>query len=175
MITLKTYLEIVDYRITEGCEYTWSCYGSDAHTLTAWNGLHIKGGWSTNIVFDTKTQTVYEVEVCDYSNNRAYRLINPEFVLAHKKEAKDRDLDFSEAWDDVKYTDLETVEDWIEKAQAIVAGKDYDTRVQVPLDLPDDVMFQMMKMAHERDLTLNEFAEDMLRAYIKDHGQKQTA
>jgi hypothetical protein len=32
-----------------------------------------------------------------------------------------------------------------------------------------------MKMAHERDLTLNEFADDVLRAFIKDYGQKQTA
>jgi hypothetical protein len=63
----------------------------------------------------------------------------------------------------------------MEKAKAIIAGKNYDTRVQVPLDLPDDVIFQMMKMAHERDLTLNEFADDVLRAFIKDYGQKQTA
>jgi hypothetical protein len=63
----------------------------------------------------------------------------------------------------------------MEKARAIIAGKNYDTRVQVPLDLPDDVIFQMMKMAHERDLTLNEFADDVLRAFIKDYGQKQTA
>lgn len=175
MITLKQYLDTVDYRITEGCEYTWDCYGTDAHTLTAWNGKHDTGGWSTNIVFDTKTQIVYEVEVCDYTHQRAYRIINPDYSKKHKQEAKQKNINFDEAWDDVRYTDLETVEDWVEKAQAIIAGATYDTRVQIPLDLPDDVMFQMMKMAHERDLTLNEFAEDMLRAYIKDYGQKQIA
>ena len=175
MINLKEYLEIVDYRITEGSEYTWSCYGPDTHALSAWNGIHGEGGWSTNIVFDTKDQTIYEIEVCDYTNNRAYRIINPEYVKAHQTEAESRGIDENEAWDDVSYTDLETDEDWLEKARAIIAGKGYDTRVQVPLDLPDDVIYQLMKMAHDRDLTLNEFADDVLRAFIKDYGQKQTA
>jgi hypothetical protein len=102
-------------------------------------------------------------------------MINPDYIKAHQKEAESRGIDENEAWDDVQYTDLETNEDWMEKARAIIAGKNYDTRVQVPLDLPDDVIFQMMKMAHERDLTLNEFADDVLRAFIKDYGQKQTA
>ena len=58
----------------------------------------------------------------------------------------------------------------MEKAQAIVNGTEYDTRVQVPLELDDDTMFQMMRMAHERDLTLNEFVEDLLREFLKKEG-----
>jgi hypothetical protein len=46
-------------------------------------------------------------------------------------------------------------------------GIDYDTRVQMPLDLPEEDMFLMMKMAHEKDMTLNKFVEDLLRQYIR--------
>jgi hypothetical protein len=67
----------------------------------------------------------------------------------------------------VDYVDHETTEDFLEKAQAIVNGIKYDTRVQVPLDLDDDTMFQMMQMAHERDITLNEFVEHLLREFLK--------
>jgi hypothetical protein len=169
MINLKEYLEIVDYRITEGSEYTWTCYGSDTHALSAWNGIYDEGGWSTNIVFDTKDQTIYEIEVCDYTNNRAYRIINPNFVKAHREESKSRGIDENEAWDDVSYTDLETDEDWLEKAQAIISGNEYDTRVQVPLTLDDDQLFDLMKLAHNSDLTLNELVEDILRDVIHKH------
>ena len=165
MISLKQFMETVNYRITEGSDYGWQCYGHDAYMLDSWNGE--QDGHSLTIIFDTKTQEVYEVQAHDYVNQRAYRLINPDYVKKNKKESKKRNVSRKEAWDDVDYVDLETDEDFLEKAQAIVDGTDYDTRVQVPLDLDDDTMFQMMKMAHERDLTLNKFVEDVLREVLK--------
>jgi hypothetical protein len=33
MISLKEWMELVDYRITEGSDYGWNCYGHDAHML----------------------------------------------------------------------------------------------------------------------------------------------
>ena len=158
-------METVNYRITEGSDYGWQCYGHDAYMLDSWNGE--QDGHSLTIIFDTKTQAVYEVQAHDYVNQRAYRLINPDYAKKNKKEAKKRNVSRKEAWDDVDYVDLETDEDFLEKAQAIVNGTDYDTRVQVPLELDDDTMFQMMRMAHERDLTLNEFVEDLLREFLK--------
>lgn len=158
-------METVNYRITEGSDYGWQCYGHDAYMLDSWNGE--QDGHSLTIIFDTKTQEVYEIQAHDYVHNRAYRLINPDYAKKNKKEAKKRNVSRKEAWDDVDYVDLETDEDFLEKAQAIVNGTDYDTRVQVPLELDDDTMFQMMRMAHERDLTLNEFVEDLLREFLK--------
>ena len=167
MITLKEFMEIVNYKITEGDTYGWQCYGPYPYQLSSWNGIHGKGGWSANIVFSTKSQKVYEVEVCDYTNDRAYRLINPKFKEKYNKEAASRGELANQAWDDVAFTDLETDEDWMEKAMAIVAGVEYDTRVQVPLDLDDSTMFQMMKLAHEEDLTLNQFVEKLLRNFLE--------
>lgn len=169
MISLKEFMETVNFRISEGADYGWQCYGPYSYQLSAWNRIHGPGGWSANIVFSTKSQKVYEVEVCDYTNSRAYRLINPKFKVKHDKEAATHGEFANMAWDEVSFIDLETEEDWLEKARAIVAGEEYDTRIQVPLDLDNDTMFQMMKMAHERDLTLNAFVEDVLRqVLIKD-------
>lgn len=165
MLTLKEFFEVTNYRISEGSDYGWECYGPNAYRLDAWNGD--QDGHSHSIVFDTKTQEVYEVTSYDYRNNRAYRLMNPDFVKKHKKEAKRRSVEYKEAWDDVDYVDLEIPEDWIDKARAIEAGVDYDTRVQVPLTLDRDQMFEMMQMAHERDMTLNQFVEMVLRQEIE--------
>ena len=165
MITLKTFMETVDYRITEGSAYGWSCYGENPFALDSW-----KDHWEKNslsIVFDTRTQVVYEVTAHDYINNRAYRLVNPDHVQSIEQEAARRGVDYKSAWDDVNWVDLDTDEDFLEKAQAIFRGEDYDTRVQVPLDLDDKTLFQLMHMAHESDVTLNQKVEEILREVIE--------
>lgn len=167
MISLKQFLETVNYRITEGSDYTWQCYGHDAYMLDSWNGE--QDGHSMTIIFDTTTQVVYEVQAHDYVHQRAYRLINPDYAEANKKESKQRDVDRKMAWDDVDYVDLESDEDWLAKAQAIYAGRDYDSRVVVPMDLDDDLVFEMMKQAHQRDITLNQYVEQILQKVIDKH------
>ena len=166
MITLKEFMEIVNYRITEGSAYQWQCFGSDAYTLDSWNGDF--NGHSLSITFDTKTQEVYQVEAFDYKNNRAYRLMNTEYVEAHKQEAGERNVNVNEAWEDVKFVDLEVDDDWIQKALAIVAGEDYDTRVSIPLDIPDEDLLRYMIAAHERNMTFNEFVEEAIKAAIEE-------
>jgi ribonuclease HI len=168
MITMKEWMELVDYKITEGSDYGWQCYGPNAYTLDSWNGVHGTGGYSFSIVFSTKTQKVYEVSMCDYTNNRAYRMINPKNVEKHRKEAESKSVLANQAWDDVDYVDLEVDDDFFQKALSIKAGEvNYDKRIQVPLDLPDDMMFELMRMAHERDITLNQMVEEVLKEVIK--------
>jgi hypothetical protein len=169
MITMKEWMELVDYKITEGSEYGWGCYGPNAYTLDSWNGVHGDGGYSFSIVFSTKTQKVYEVSVCDYTNDRAYRMIAKNKQAKHSDEALARDVNLNEAWDDVEYVDLDVVDDFIQKALAIRAGEDYDTRVQVPVDFSDEELLQYMKLAHERDMTFNELVEEALRHAISEY------
>jgi hypothetical protein len=159
MITLKEWMEIVDYRITEGDRYHTSNFGPNAncYCLSAWNGSHT--GWSFLIVFDVDTQQVYHVEACDYKYSRAYRLINPEFRSFFRKNASNED---SVAWDGVEFIDLEVDDEWIQKSLAIKEGKPYDTRVSMPIDLDEGEMYRLMCLAHERDITLNQLVEEIL-------------
>ena len=167
MITLKEWMEIVDYRITEGSNYNWQCYGHNAHMLDSWNGD--QDGHSFTVIFDTKTQTVYEVQAHDYVHNRAYRLINPDFNEAFQAESSDRGEFGNQAWDNVDYTDLEVDDDFIQKCLAIRAGEEYDTRVQITVDFSDEDLLQYMKLAHERDITFNEFVTQALTEAIQAH------
>jgi hypothetical protein len=166
MITVKEWMELVDYKITEGSDYCWQCYGPNAYSLDSWNGVHGKGGYSFSITFSNKSQKVYEVSVCDYTNNRAYRMINPKNQEKHRKEAEVRNVNLNEAWDDVDYIDLDVDDDFIQKCLAIRAGEEYDTRVSVPVDIPDEDLLQYMKLAHERDITFNQLVEEALRHAI---------
>jgi len=171
MITMKEWMELVDYKITEGSDYGWTSYGPNAYTLDSWNGIHGDGGYSFSIVFSTKSQKVYEVSICDYTNNRAYRMINPKNVEKHCKEAKERDVNPNEAWEDVDYVDLEVDDDFIQKCLAIRAGEQYDTRVQIEVNFSDDEMARYMKLAHEQDITFNQLVENALRQAIESYKQ----
>jgi hypothetical protein len=156
MITLKEWLELVDYKITEGSEY-YTDYGDDVYLLCSWNGKHDDGGFSSNIAFSTKTQEVFEICVHDYQRNRAYRLINSDY--------QDVNTD-NTAWDGVDYIDLDVDDDFMQKHIAIFEGEDYDTRVVMSLDLPEDLINKLMRMAHEEDITFNQLIEKILKEYI---------
>jgi ribosomal protein S18 len=168
MITMKEWMELVDYKITEGSDYGWECYGPNAYTLDSWNGVHGVGGYSFSIVFSTKTQKVYEVSMCDYTNDRAYRMINPKNQEKHRKEAEHKSVLANQAWDDVDYVDLDVLDDFIQKALAIKAGEDYSTDVSIPLDLPDDLLLEAALNAHRQNITLNEYINNALREMLAE-------
>jgi hypothetical protein len=168
MITMKEWMELVGYRITEGSDYMWQCYGSNAYALDSWNGE--QDGHSFTIIFDTRDQTVYEVQAHDYVHDRAYRMINEDFQKKNRKEAKKRDIDKDNAWDDVNYIDLDVDDDFFQKCLAIREGEDYDTRVSVPMDFSDEELLTYMKLAHDLDITLNQLVERALREALDREG-----
>ena len=168
MITMKEWMELVDYKITEGDSYGWQCYGPNAYQLSSWNGVHGRGGYSFSIVFSTKSQKIYEVSMCDYTNDRAYRMIVANKLDKHRKEALARAVNLNEAWDDVEYVDLEVDGDFLQKCLAIKAGEDYDTRIEVPIIFTDEDLLTYMTIAHERDITFNQLVEEALQYAIEE-------
>jgi hypothetical protein len=167
MNLMEDFMKCVNYRVSEGSDFQWSCWGAHVYRLDSWNGDH--DGHTISIVFDTRDHVTYCLEAFDYARNCAYRWFSPTYRGVYFAEAKTRGVDSNEAWEDVVFVDLETLEDFWEKARAIVAGEDYDTRVQVPINLPDESLFQMMMLAHERDITLNQLVEEVLREAIERH------
>lgn len=164
MITLKQWMEVVGYRITEGSDYTWNCYGHNAYSLDSWNGD--QEGHSLSIVFDTQTQVVYEVTAYDYARERAYILVNPDYRDLWLKEGQAHGVDPREAWEGVNYVELEVEEDFLEKAQGIVNDQEYDTRVQIPVNFDRDDLMLLMTLAHEADMSLNAYVEMTLTEYL---------
>jgi len=150
--------EALDHQITGGSEYQWECYGFSVRFLD-YESDHAHA----TVVFDTTTQTVYEATVTSKDETvRPYRWFNPDTKQKYLDECKDRNIDPNEAWDDVKWVDLEIVEDFLTKAGAIFNGESFDERVQVPIDLNRDELFRLMKIAHERDMTFNKLVEEIL-------------
>jgi predicted HicB family RNase H-like nuclease len=170
MITVKDFMECVSYRITDGAKYEWSCYGPDARSMDYWNGEHGDTERNVNMVYDTRTQVVYQMEAWDMSNDRAYRWIHPDYLEEVTAEAEENGVDFEQSYDHHKFTDLEVEEDMLEKATAIANEEEYDNRIMVTLTLGYDEQHLLMEMAHEADMSLNKYVEHILRLEMQKHG-----
>ena len=168
-MNLEQVNNLFQHKITDGSEYLWHCYGDNVRSID-YTSTYACG----YVVFDTDTQTVYEVSVSPVQGAwpiepKPYRYINPDYHGAHDDEAKSRGIDPNEAWDNIKWVDLETEEDFIEKASAMFKGEKFDTRIQVPIDLDNDTILQLSMEAHKRDITLNQMVEEVLRNVIVQH------
>ena len=49
-----------------------------------------------------------------------------------------------------------------------------DNRADVPIELTDEQWYGLMKMAHERDITLNQLVEEILTLEIKRLEREQS-
>jgi hypothetical protein len=172
VITLKDFMETVNYRITEVDDYGWKCYGSYAYSFDSWNGDNSQGH-SVGIVLDTNTQVVYQMEAHDYSNQRSYRWIKPEFRKSYEDEARAHGVIQNEAYDDVEFIDLETTKDMLSKARSIVLGVDYDARIEVPIELDNDTIAFAALEAHKMDITLNDYIQHILKNMLESENVKR--
>lgn len=163
-ITIQDFMDVVHYRITAGYEYQWfDVFPNHCFALES----NIDNQYQINIVFDKVNNNVYVVEAWDERKDVQFRWINPLYLDEYKAEFKKRRFNFKESIDHKMFIDLELAEDFLEKARAIVDNKTYDNRVQVPLEMDESEIFTLMKIAHERDITLNQLVEEILTEAIK--------
>ena len=164
-MTLKDWLEATDYRITEGSDFGWYCYGPNTYTLN-----YTAPGEDVNdasCVYSRDTQRVLEVTAYDAKRDKAYRWIDPEYKEAHDNESVKRGFEPDVFVDGDSFIELETPEDMLQKATAIVNCMEYDGRVQVPIELSDAEVFALMKTAHERDVTFNALVAEIMQEAIE--------
>lgn len=169
MITMSDFINAINYKITGGSDYGWQCFGNNARWLDSEDSKY-----SASIVFNNETQMVFVAEVHEYVNNRSYRWINPLYATEYASEFKSRNIDNTLAYDNIKFVDLEVANDWIEKCTAITSYNfDYDPRVQIELNLSEAEIFHLMTLAHKKDVTLNQYVEDLLQTAIEKHAAEK--
>jgi predicted HTH domain antitoxin len=110
------------------------------------------------------------MEAWDYANDRQYRWIHPGYIESHVKESQERDIDWMVSIDNCRFINLELPQDILKKATAIAAEEEYDDRIMIQLTLSDPQQIMLMEMAHEADMSLNQFVEKILREKMARHG-----
>jgi hypothetical protein len=166
---LAQYLKLINYELGSTSKYLWKAFGPNAFYFD-YHKTHKHS--EISVVADIATQRVYKAMVIDSVRNKQYMWIDPEFRDDYKYESESRNCNPLQAYDAVNYVELETENDWLEKARAIYLGEPYDERVVIPLDLPDDLLLSSMMRAHELDITFNEYVERCIKTFIADDAQK---
>lgn len=154
----------LDHKIIGGSEYCWESWDNARYLDYESDHAH------ASVVFNTETQEIYSAEINDkLDQHKPYRWLNPKYKESHVAESKERDVDYTMAWDNKKWVDLETSDDWLAKAKAIMNNEAFDDRVEIPLDLDDDLLLKLFLEAHKRDITLNQMVEIILKKVIDEH------
>lgn len=104
----------LDYKIVDGTEFLWSCYGEHARYLHFEKRLSSSLlEWYVSVVFDTRVTSkkgiVYEVSI-EYRKNDDYQSFkwhNPTYYKMYLKECKKRKIKHDIAYDDVKYISID--------------------------------------------------------------------
>ena len=166
---LKDVNEGLDSKIVDGSEHQWSCWDNARFLDYESDFAH------ASVVFNYKTQEIYSAEVNDKEDkHKPYRWLNPEYKQDYVDEAKERGVDPDQAWDNKKYYDLDVASDWLEKAKAIFNNQIFDTRVQMEVDLDNDILLQLALGAHKQDITMNKYIEKILQQLIDKHNVNET-
>jgi len=155
---LSLLMSAFDYKITDGSEYLWKCY-PDARFLNFESEYAY-----VSVVHCTTANVVYEVTIENKNDASPHRWINPDFIDAHDAESNERNINPAIAWDDVRYIDVNSVDEFLTKAGSIFNGVELDTEVEI--NLPDDELLEHLLAAHKQDITFNEYVNNALRAVI---------
>ena len=103
MITIKDWMEGVQYRVTDNWDFQWQCFGSNAMVLESdWDG-----GRTYTITYDKTSLEVYEV--CSYSQEECtgLRWLNPDYKKAYFAEEKRKGM-----WDITHFTEVKSHRGW---------------------------------------------------------------
>ena len=173
MIDLEQWMSAINYEIVEGWNPGWKTFGDYTHAYSATKSNSFgKYICELNCEFSKYTKEVFLIEAHDLVNRRSYRWIHDDFKKKYEEDFVKYGLEFDYALDDVKFIDLSAESDILRKTMSIYEGITYDERVEVPLDLNDDEIYELMKRAHEQDVTLNQYVTSILVRYIADFNEK---
>lgn len=169
---IKDLLEIVDYNFEAAGKHLWNCYGDDAFFIDfkTTDGEPIAAGAIININGDVFEAHFSLLDEC-------YDWINPAYRDAYENEAA-KITTYVKT--DVKHIMLEVAEDFIEKFDAFIHGREFDKNVVVPISLTVEEELELHRQAHAARMSTNDYinfiltdAVDKLKAAKKKKKKKK--
>ena len=143
----KEIVNAVSEKISGSSQFLWNCYGQNVliYDFNDSSGFNVGG-----FVANTEGR-VFEINVT-YEDD-VYYWVDPEFIDALEREKLEKIV----IAPDYKEILVLEEEDILQKVRAICNGEFFDKRLMVKMELENDLFLSLAKMAHEKDVTLNEF------------------
>jgi hypothetical protein len=173
-MNLQQVFESADYKISGGGEFLWDCFGGNAHCID-FASDEVDGKFNEVCMrFDTQTRVVYSIEVYvaihDLGNDVAFVWYNPAYKQEYFNEAIRRNVDPAVAYDDTSFIVKDNETEILEIISAVINNEDvslYVSTCLVELKFPKEDLFDLLMAAHKRDITFNEFLQEILADAVK--------
>lgn len=157
--------EIMDHCADNSFIHQWDIFYGYAYNISRCDD----GKYYVDVTYDYRDGRILVAEVSDYINKRAYRWVEPSFKEEYNEWQSEHGFsNFSEAVDidGNKYIELSSDEKFCKLAKAIINGEEYDDRETIELEIHDSELLALMKLAHEKDITLNQLVTEILENEI---------
>lgn len=167
---LSEIVKAANYKIKEGCEFLWDCYGENSRTLD-FGGDDAES--VVSCVFDSGKDIVFQVEI--YSKDgKVYRWVDPEYQETLKNEFQNRGLSYDYAYDDVMWFDLEHTNDVFIKTKQIIETGICDDKVTILLEIQSQEDYdKLQQLSIQKGINIKDVVAEFLEAHCKEHLNKQ--
>jgi hypothetical protein len=96
--------------------------------------------------------------------DRIYQWVNPHYLQAYHTELSERSVNLPE---EKKLVNIADADKMLMICKTLHSGQEYNHNT-IDIDLPDDLLFKSLLMAHEQDITFNEYVSQVLNSYINE-------
>jgi hypothetical protein len=158
---LKKILKLFDYRISEGGQFLWKCFGDNVWTLDFNSPDDYRNGVS--VTYDTVTTKVYYLSFSCAVGDTSYIWVDPDYEVAYGKERKARNIESTDC-------QCYSKESFLTMALDAYKGKtpDFDLSLDVDLNLDQDDYQVLLIMAKQRGMTFDELVNEVFEDALYD-------
>lgn len=153
---LPLFMKLSKNRITDCYEHQWASYNK-AQVL-CFEDDKLNSSFHLSIAYLPADMEYVALEVKDWSSSTRYILANPKFASAISDDYIRHEVD------DEKFIFLEVLEDFVEKASAIISRKPYDKNILIELDLPESDIEALTQQSENLGKTLNDYLVEVIMA-----------
>jgi hypothetical protein len=111
---------------------------------------------------ETLRDEVLRLTVTFPSGNGCYRWTESKYAKAYKDEAKKRNYEDNQAWDNVLYTEILYEDEMLEKISAICEKRPYDKKVRREISIDEDVLNEFILRAEKENITVEKLTSNII-------------
>lgn len=152
---LPLFMKLSKNLITDCYEHQWESYNK-AQVLCFEDEPDGASSFYLSLAYRPSDMEYVSLEVKDTRKDIQYVLLNPKFADSILGDYKYYDIDF----DNIVF--LEEVDDFAEKASAIIAGKPYDSNILIKLDLPKPDIESLTRQAEKLGKSLHDYLVEVI-------------
>lgn len=162
---IEDMLPLIDYKISEGTDYLWPCFGENCRQL---HFLDVQGRDFGELVHNRAGDILFiAFTYIDNSKYTAYHWVDPAYREAYSKECETRHID-TNRYDSANLSiELEVEQDALSKISAIYRLEPFDKRILISVDLPEKTIAALTFMAQLNNRSIDDEVCHLLSEYLK--------